>query len=1160
MGTNTLEVGPGAATAADFGLNVPFTTYFDVWDITQNVGYGTYGWQKSDGEFGFNFNLELNIFNDLTANQNLFANLSLMNLNSFGTSIPNQMGSLLNLGGVPIPTEPALGVPGAQLEILNNNLPIGVVGYSATNYTIVNTSNQLTITVVRTNGTSGLISVYYWTSDGIGSHGSITNARVAAGDYTPTFGKLSFNPGLSSATFKVKIGGFSTVQPSKFFNLNFSNAFPSGSIYDTNFLPTNASVTIIDGSFAPGHLNFTSPTYSVTKGGVATVNVERIGGALGALTVQCATSNGSAINGLNYTGVTNTLSWADQDTSVKPMTFQTLQDNTVDGNLTNFVYLFNPSNSVYPGSNSSILVAPSTSAVTMVENDAFGQLNFVVQNFNILQNAGQALITVIRTVGTTGTISVNYLTTNDTSPNTNTIPPDATAYAGTNYGATNGILTFGPGVTSQSFVVPIYYTPGESTTNNRQVTLELFNGSANISNQFPIFATLTILDPQLVNYPAGSVDLPAKAQMGIGFNNLVQSLALQPDGSVLAGGDFTFFNEYPFDFVARLNSVGSFDSSFLFNQAGPNSNVLQVLSQTTNSSQTNNGPIIITGGFSQVDGVNRNGIARLNLNGSLDESFNPGSGADSTIFAVTEAFPYPNVAHSPLAYYIGGSFANFDGVPSGGIARLHGATNSPGSQGTVDLNFNAGQGLTGNNAIIRALAVEANGQVVAGGDFTSLNGVTYNHLVRFNPDGSVDTTFNTNAGPSDSVRAIAIQPDGRILIGGLFTKVNGSNYNYLARLNADGSTDTNFNASTNYLPNGGTNGGNNTVLALAIDSQERILVGGEFTKFSGVTRSGITRLNPDGTLDPTINFQSGADGGSVDAIVIQTNDEIDLGGQFSTFEGIPANNIVRIYGGANSGDGSIEFNLAVYGVLENGTNAIITIQRLGGEGTTNLPTASVTFSTTTNGTVLAGTAPAVPGTDYTSVTTNLVFPLGETFETVTIPILLNNLVGINKSVNLILSNPTNAGIGQQGAANLIITNVNSEVNFTAQTYNQSADAPGSNAIISVVRIGNPNSTVAVTVYTGTNGTATPYTNYIPTTNVLVFSPNVMTNYFLVPLLNATNMFSAQTVDLEMSNPSNTIIGSPASATLYIDSVYNGPACSALSQTNYTVFAPTVANT
>jgi uncharacterized repeat protein (TIGR01451 family)/uncharacterized delta-60 repeat protein len=1141
LGTNLLAPGPGDATAADFSLDKKTATYLDLWDLTKNPAAGSYGWRKSDGFSGFNnligdqgnSGLSLYIYNDLTAGGNLYADLSLLNVNSYG---------LLSLGGVPIPTGPALGLPGSQLEILDNNLPVGIVGYSATNYTTVNTTNNITITVLRTNGSSGVISIYYWTKDG--------TARAAAGDYTPTHGKLTFNAGVGVQTFPVTIGNFTNAQPTKSFNLLFSNASPAN-ILDPSMLPTNATVTIIDGSFLPGHLSFTSPTYSVLKGGVAAVGVMRSGGALGELTVQCGTSNGSAINGLNYTGVTNTLSWSNQDVSVKTMTFQTLQDNTIDGNLTNTVFLFNATNIGGTATSSQILTNPSSAIVTIDEVNSYGALSFVADNFNIMQNANQAVITVIRSSGATGTISVNYTNFGDASA-TNLGTNYQPAVAGTNFGMTSGTLTFGPGVPSESFVVPIYYTPNETNKANRMVTLELLNGSpAAITNQntFPIIATLTILDPQLVLNPAGNVD--TTTENGTGFNNDVNSLALQPDGSILAGGDFTFFNQYPFEYVARLIPNGDYDSSFLANQvgAGANNSVLQVLSQTTNSSQTNDGPIVIVGGFTQVNSVWQNGIARLNVNGSLDTSFNPGSGADSTIYAIAETSLPAGITNQPrtLAYYIGGSFANFDGVHCGGIARLNASTNSPGAQGTVDPNFNVGEGVTGSDAVVHALAVQqANGQVILGGDFTAFNGVPYNHLIRLNVDGSVDTSFNpsTNFGPADSVRAIAIQPDGQILIGGLFTNVGGSNLNYLARLNsADGSVDTNFNVGV---------GGNNDVLALAIDSQNRILVGGEFTRFSGVTRNGITRLNPDGTVDPTINFGTGADGGFVDAIVIQSNDEIDVGGGFSTFEGIAENNFVRLFGGANYGDGSVEFSQAVYGVLESGTNAVITLERLGGEGTNALTISSIKFSTS-DGTALAGT-------NYTAVSTNVIFPLGETFETVTIPILNNDQVGSNMIVNLNLSDPTNLAIGvQQASAILIITNANSEVSFLSQTYDESENVSGGNAIISVVRIGNRNSTVGMTVYTGTNGTATPNVDYTPTTNFIVFNPGVMTNYFLVPMLNASNMLSNATVNLEMSDPSNTFIGPPSSAILTIDGK-NGPGVMSFSQPSYSIVAPSAGET
>jgi uncharacterized repeat protein (TIGR01451 family)/uncharacterized delta-60 repeat protein len=1157
LGTNLLAPGPGSATAADLGLilssdvSLYDTPYAIGWTIVPN---GTYAWRESDGYYGFNnaiqppFSdfgasaLNLSIYDDTATLNNLFANISELNVSSQG---------LLVLGGVPIPLYPALGLPSASLEIVNDNVQPGVVGFSASNYTAIDTSSSVTITVVRTNGTSDPITVQYFTKNG---------SAISGGNYTGVTVQqdlqVSFPGGVGAAnntqTFTIPITVESAVEPNTEFKVYLTNSNPGGVINTNPGVPvySSATVTIIDGNYAPGHLSFTSPTFSVLKPGLATVSVQRLGGATGQLTVQCGASDGTGTNGINYTGVTNTLTWSNQDVSVKTMTIQTLQDNVVEGPKTVNLSLFNATNVGSTGnSNNLILNSPSNAVLTILDSDNFGGLSFVTPNFNIMQNAGQALITVIRTNGTTGTISVNYTNFGDAGA-TNFGANYQPAVAGVNYKTVSGTLIFSNGQPSQSFVVPIYYTPNESSPANRMVTLKLVSGSpAGISNQntFPISATVTILDPKLVNYPAGSVD--QTTLNGTGFNNVVDSLVLQPDGSVLAGGAFTFFNRYPFNYVARLNPSGAFDSSFLFDQAGANASVLQVLSQTPGNGQTN-GPVVIVGDFTQVDSINRGGIARLNLNGSMDETFNPGSGADKPILSIAEAFLPAAVSNQfTLAYYIGGNFANYNGIPSGGIARLNASTNSPGYQGNVDPNFNVGQGVTSGDAGIYALAVQANGQVILGGDFTAFNSVAYNHLVRLNVDGSVDTSFNpnTNYGPADSVRAIAIQPDGQIIIGGLFTNVGGNNLNYLARLNStDGSVDTNFNVGV---------GGDDVVLALAVDSQNRILVGGEFSRFSGVTRNGITRLNPDGTVDPTINFGSAADGGYVDTIAIQNNDEIDLGGGFSTFEGITENNFVRLYGGAIYGEGSFVFNQAGYGVLQNGTNAVITIQRLGGEGTTNEPTVSVVFSTS-NGSPLAGFEPGQAGIDYVGVTNIVTFPFGETFETVTIPILNNYSVGSNKNVNLNLSNPsTNAYLGSIASATLYITNVNSAVSFSAPTYAQNANVAGGNEIITVVRIGDPNSTVGITVYTGTNGTATPNVNYTPTTNFIVFNPGVMTNYFLVPLLNASNMFSPQTVDLEMSNPSNTFIGSPSSAILTIDNVYGGPGFLAFSQPSYSIVAP-----
>jgi hypothetical protein len=435
-------------------------------------------------------------------------------------------------------------------------------------------------------------------------------------------------------------------------DLNTGNGLtPFTNAYDTALLPSNAIVTIYDGNFQPGHLIFTATNFSVLKPGLATVSVERVGGALGVLTVQCATTNAStksATNGINYIGVTNTLTFTNQGIGPETMTVQTLQDYSVDGNLNVGLVMFNATNVGSIANDSGILsasVGPIAANLTIVESDSYGTLNFAaplsygVPNFNIAQNAGSALITVTRTSGTTGTLVANYTTaayTNAAMANSTT-PPSGyqAAVAGLNYSTTSGTLTFLPGVTSQTFSVPIYYTSGETVVTNRILSLLLTNINVNITGTYPNkYATLTILDPQLILNTAGSVD--TTTMDGLGFNGYVNSLAVQPDGNILAGGDFTFFNQYPFDYVGRLLTDGNYDSTFLFNQAGANGNVLQVLSETTNSVQTNDGAILIAGSFSTVDTINRNGVARLNLNGSLDETFNPGSGADSTVFTAAE--------------------------------------------------------------------------------------------------------------------------------------------------------------------------------------------------------------------------------------------------------------------------------------------------------------------------------------------------------------------------------------------------------------------------------------------------------------------------------------------------------------------------------------------
>ncbi|HWX21059.1 MAG TPA: hypothetical protein VN578_14255, partial [Candidatus Binatia bacterium] len=116
----------------------------------------------------------------------------------------------------------------------------------------------------------------------------------------------------------------------------------------------------------------------------------------------------------------------------------------------------------------------------------------------------------------------------------------------------------------------------------------------------------------------------------------------------------------------------------------------------------------------------------------------------------------------------------WDGA-GGWVARLN-------TNGSVDANFNSASGA---NGAVNSIALQPDGKILIGGDFTAINGTTRNRIARLNADGNLDTSFDPGSGADGSVHAIALQPDGNVFIGGDFTIVNGAVRPHLARLYAD---------------------------------------------------------------------------------------------------------------------------------------------------------------------------------------------------------------------------------------------------------------------------------------------------------------------------------------------------------------------------------------
>ena len=249
---------------------------------------------------------------------------------------------------------------------------------------------------------------------------------------------------------------------------------------------------------------------------------------------------------------------------------------------------------------------------------------------------------------------------------------------------------------------------------------------------------------------------------------------------------------------------------------------------------------------------------------------------------------------------IGGWFSTlqdsaFTNYSRSGIARLN-------ADGTIDTAY-AGNGSGVDTPPVRAMALQPDGKVLIAGDFTMVNGIARNRVARMNTDGSLDTTFDPGTGSAATVRALALQPDGKILVGGDFTTFAGTAREYIARLNPNGTLDTGF-VGPDF---GGTSGWR--VHALALQPDGKILAGGVFY-FSGASnKASLVRMSTSGAVDSTFNVGAGAHLAgntsslrTVYTIAVQRDGGIVLGGDFTGFNGATHNYLARVESSAGALD------------------------------------------------------------------------------------------------------------------------------------------------------------------------------------------------------------------------------------------------------------------
>jgi uncharacterized delta-60 repeat protein len=363
-----------------------------------------------------------------------------------------------------------------------------------------------------------------------------------------------------------------------------------------------------------------------------------------------------------------------------------------------------------------------------------------------------------------------------------------------------------------------------------------------------------------------------------------------------------------------------------------------------------------------------------------------------------------------------GRFNQVQGVPRNNLARLN-------ADGSIDSRFDSDSSQGGLNGVVYAYALQPDGRIVIGGEFTAVGSVTRNRVARLNTNGSHDTTFDPGAGPGGlpytEVSTTAVQPGGGILVGGWFSTFGDAPHERIVRLNFDGTVDHDFKASVhNYLNDLAR------VLSIAVLPNGKILLAGQgFNLVGGSPRVGIARLNSDGSLDPGFdarlhgftNFKAlvplpdgsvylagnlvFADGGGgwaarfdedgsrdfafdvrlptgegLNELAVQPDGPVLISGLFTAVDGVPCAGLARLFPEAPALT-QVDVVESRIQVNEPHGRASVQLQR---HGDTSLPlTVSVV---TTDGSAIAGE-------DYTGLSAAVTFAPLETAKTVSIRIL-----------------------------------------------------------------------------------------------------------------------------------------------------------------------------
>ncbi len=386
----------------------------------------------------------------------------------------------------------------ATITILDDDSPDATIGFSQDSYTVDEGAGLATLTVTRSGGVGVQATVDYATSDG---------SAKAGVNYIASTGSVTFDVGQVTKTIQIPLIDDPSADPTLSFTVTLTASDGSGFVGGRS----QATVNILDNDATT--FRFNPSSYTRDEGTVTvtlTVEALRVGDPSETITVDYVTSDQTAVAGSNYVRTSGQLVFGPNE-SVATITVPIIDNATTDGTTTFAVSLSNPMGDGTSSNATPLLGAPSVATVTIIDNDAT-TFQFSSSGYTASDSAGvaNATVTLSRLGDPNTTFSVNYATS------------DVTAVAGTDYVATSGKLTFGPGVTSKTIAVPLIKQPVGTDTRSVRITLSQPTNGAYLGTIASTVVSIT--NPDLSTKP---VNISTRGLVQSGDNVMIAGFIVQ---------------------------------------------------------------------------------------------------------------------------------------------------------------------------------------------------------------------------------------------------------------------------------------------------------------------------------------------------------------------------------------------------------------------------------------------------------------------------------------------------------------------------------------------------------------------------------------------------------------------------------------------------------